>query len=928
VYDSTDGFVLFLDPDTLGADTTLNETWMYRTSSWTLLGPTGAPLNGMLVDDPADHGVLDVGNDPTNLTWIFQAGQWTHLSFTVGPPAGSGYALVYDAYDHYVLFYGGGSGSGALGETWEFANESWSRLTPSTVPWPRTFAAMAFDSTDQYVVLFGGEIYRSGGYSDVNDTWEYRAGRWQELNASSGPPPIGPASSASALISDDPGNSSVLMWDPCSGVTDRCDGATAWTFSDGRWSTGTTNEEISSIASAGAPVFDPAVGGLVLLGTSSAGVPAGGVPTGSVWALVGGAWSQLAGQVIPAPGGLQPVYDSADRVELVDQGGIFWTLNGTRWSYNGTGPGAASCAIVDDAGDGYLFADCPRSSEQFLIDRDGSWTPLVQYAPTSPWPPDLEQPGFAYDAADQEVVLFGGYYADNFTAVNQTWVYRAGNWSELPTSLSPPSIGWWVPDTDLTYDSSDGELLLYLPWTSGNPRNETWTFRGGTWQELAARGAVEPGQTSLGDGVFVDDPPLGGVLFVGLINLTFSLTQSPGPWIPETWLFSAGAWTNLTAPSEPFPTSLWEAEAGYDPLNARVYVFTGSTQTNGGCGNPAQCVRGALWVWPEPLVPGALELDSFSAAPPRTDVGRAVQLSVTATGGNGSLSYAFSGLPPGCASEQSPTLTCVPTDAGVFILRVNVTDSSGVGVEGTLTLTVNLPPSVADFGAKPAVVSVGATTVVGGNISGGSAPFTFDFSGLPPGCSNLSRLPLECSPTSAGAYTIGMNATDSVGLSADASTVLTVTGSAPGPLAVLFFTVQPDSISLGGTVEFHFGLSGGRAPISPSYLDLPAGCTGAGLWDFNCTPTLPGTFEVYALARDSSGAEVFANATLRVLPVGGGSPGPPLGWAVTSFTALDAALAAVAAVTSVLAGVFGVLWHRRGAPPRPPGREDPGPGRR
>jgi hypothetical protein len=57
--------------------------------------------------------------------------------------------------------------------------------------------------------------------------------------------------------------------------------------------------------------------------------------------------------------------------------------------------------------------------------------------------------------------------------------------------------------------------------------------------------------------------------------------------------------------------------------------------------------------------------------------GKAITFNVSSTPGSGGLTYAWTGLPPGCSSTDAATLTCTPTATGNFTIGVTVTDSNG-----------------------------------------------------------------------------------------------------------------------------------------------------------------------------------------------------------------------------------------------------------
>src|SRR5271157_1185258 len=91
-----------------------------------------------------------------------------------------------------------------------------------------------------------------------------------------------------------------------------------------------------------------------------------------------------------------------------------------------------------------------------------------------------------------------------------------------------------------------------------------------------------------------------------------------------------------------------------------------------------------------------------TSTPGSVHVGQSVTFSVSTSGGSGGDTYAWSGLPPGCASVDAPTVTCQPSGQGTFQVTVNVTDSIGVRVQsGGLAFTV--VPTPATFLGLPAL---------------------------------------------------------------------------------------------------------------------------------------------------------------------------------------------------------------------------------
>jgi outer membrane protein assembly factor BamB len=81
---------------------------------------------------------------------------------------------------------------------------------------------------------------------------------------------------------------------------------------------------------------------------------------------------------------------------------------------------------------------------------------------------------------------------------------------------------------------------------------------------------------------------------------------------------------------------------------------------------------------------------------------------------------------------------------------------------------------IASFTSGPSMIPLSSSTTFYTNVTGGTAPYTYSYTGLPAGCSsqNLSQLP--CTPTAVGTFTVTVKVTDMNGSSATAQTTLTV----------------------------------------------------------------------------------------------------------------------------------------------------------
>jgi hypothetical protein len=235
---------------------------------------------------------------------------------------------------------------------------------------------------------------------------------------------------------------------------------------------------------------------------------------------------------------------------------------------------------------------------------------------------------------------------------------------------------------------------------------------------------------------------------------------------------------------------------------------------------------------------------SIVFTPSPSTVGNVSEITPTITGGALPYTVGYSGLPTGCASANVVPLLCTPTANGTFVVRVNVTDANGFRVSGTATDAVDAAPttpavlSITGFVASPETVSEGNATYLNGTVLGGTAPITFNFTGLPAGCASIDALSLECVPTVAGTFNVTFHAKDAGGRTSEKSTTLTVTetggakpvppGTSMGPtpameddLWILIGGVILTAIVVAVLVGFWFRRRGGPPP--PDESGAPSG---------------------------------------------------------------------------------------------------------
>ena len=145
-----------------------------------------------------------------------------------------------------------------------------------------------------------------------------------------------------------------------------------------------------------------------------------------------------------------------------------------------------------------------------------------------------------------------------------------------------------------------------------------------------------------------------------------------------------------------------------------------------------------------------------TASLPGGTVGVAYSAALAASGGATPYTWSATGLPPGVTLTGNQ-LGGTPTTAGNYSANVQVRDASGATDSRPLSIAIAsalaIDPSALPSGVVGAVYS--ATLIA----SGGTAPYTWSATGLPPGVSLTAGTGrLSGTPATAGNYTIAARA--------------------------------------------------------------------------------------------------------------------------------------------------------------------------
>jgi hypothetical protein len=141
----------------------------------------------------------------------------------------------------------------------------------------------------------------------------------------------------------------------------------------------------------------------------------------------------------------------------------------------------------------------------------------------------------AYDAAHQDVVLFGGAGTSG-ASLNDTWLWNGTNWKHVHPAKSPPARLYQF----MAYDSTHHEVVLFGGVTTAGWVNDTWTWDGTNWTRQTP--ATSPASRATYGGTS-DDPSLGGVLLYGGYDQTHIYY--------DTWEWNGTNWVQLSPSMHP-----------------------------------------------------------------------------------------------------------------------------------------------------------------------------------------------------------------------------------------------------------------------------------------------------------------------------------------------------------------------------------------
>ena len=760
---------------------------------------------------PSAHPLPSAGSYPAPVAW-------TDLSPFAGGPPSARYisAMVYDAYDHYVLLFGGYGSGGLDSDTWTFVNNTWSQLSPSNSPPGRYATALAYDVTDHEVVMFGGT---TSGATTYNDTWAFSRGSWSNLTGTTNQTPGARWREA-------------MTWDSVDGYVLMFGGTNAaaspysdtWSFVHGNWTKLTVSGNPPGRYRA-SMVWDDADGYAVLFG----GCTTSACPDSATWTYVNLTWSAATPSTHPSARvyfGLaySPVYQHV-------------LLFG--------GSSSTTCPASADS-DTWAFTN-------------GTWTQLSSVLRT---PSARECFASTFDVADGYAMMFGGYWA-NGTTIDQTYVLGPSILGKLSINPGTIDVGQAAQINATPFAYSDFVTYNYTQLPSGCSNQNVSVL-----SCTPSATGVYPIEVELTDSANVS------------VNETGTVTVNSDPGISAFSVnhptVTRGAPIQFTVSASGGTGTYTYHYTGLPPGCTTQNVYNLTCTPSSGASGPysitARVTDQAGFAVNSTLTLTVNPVPSFAtvtARPTVLDVGQTLSVwaNLSSGTGTGPFSYVWTGLPAGCSSSTGSSISCSPTGVGSTFVQVTATDSFGFAAAGNVSVTVNADPAISSAAVGPSPIDVGLPVTVWVNASGGTGALTYTYSGTPPGCRLTNHSVSTCTPSSPGNYTITATATDQVGWAVSTQLTLVVNAG----YASTGLSASSDNVDQGQNLTLTLATSGGTGPYSYAWAGTPPGCpTTSSAPTVTCAPHGAGTFAITVTGTDfwrstvTSGVQVVVNPSPSV----------------------------------------------------------------
>ena len=247
---------------------------------------------------------------------------------------------------------------------------------------------------------------------------------------------------------------------------------------------------------------------------------------------------------------------------------------------------------------------------------------------------------------------------------------------------------------------------------------------------------------------------------------------------------------------------------------------------------------------------------SISSSQNPTDAGNSVTFTATGSYGTGSYSYQwYHGNGTAISGATSSTYTTSYSSSGSYSVYVILTDADGdTATSNTITETVYSDPSVSITSSQNPT-DVGNSVTFTASPSGGSGSYTYQWYRNGNAVSGATSSTYTTSFSSSGSDSIYVIIHDSVGNSAQSSTITETVNSDPS----VTISSSQNPTDIGNTVTFTASGSGGTGSYTYQWYEGSSAISGATSSTYSTPFNSAGTYSLYVIIHDGVGNSATSN---------------------------------------------------------------------
>lgn len=329
---------------------------------------------------------------------------------------------------------------------------------------------------------------------------------------------------------------------------------------------------------------------------------------------------------------------------------------------------------------------------------------------------------------------------------------------------------------------------------------------------------------------------------------TKQLTAATGGTPTYTYTLTAGS---------TLPPGLTLSSAGLlggVPTQAGTYNFSVTVTDSKGC---------SVTTTHTLLITNTLTLTALNLPDGTVGVGYPTQVIPPAIGGTTPYTYTAVNLPPGLSfNPTTREITGTPTVAGPYVVTINVSDADGNSASMNYTINIKNALVLPNASLVDGTVGTAYPTQLIPSATGGTTPYTYVATNLPPGLSfNPTTREITGTPTTTGTFTVNVQVTDAANVTASNSYTIKVVA----PLSIANKTLADGTVGVVYATETLPAATGGVGPYTYVATNVPAGLSfNPTTRQITGTPTGAGNFTITLTVTDSEGRQATNTYALKV----------------------------------------------------------------